>query len=144
MSTRSVITFTEKFKTRDGSDKRNLLCTIYQHEDGYIEGVGYDLANWLLKKKLCNGISMDPTLGEYANGVGCLVAQFIKNFKTEIGGLYISYTGDRECYNYDVVIDEMETGSLDDLTTITVTRYDNDEPIFVGKPSELLKFVGNE
>lgn len=134
MGTRSIITF---------ASNGNTLVSIYQQYDGYIEnGVGHKLAEWLAEKVMVNGFTPnDMRDTTKLNGAGCLVAQFIKDFKNEIGNLYIikpNSTG--EDYNYKVDIDDTSVGNVNDLVTITVTRFDEEEPIFVGKPSELLTF----
>jgi len=135
MGTRSTIIFSA------GNEYEYIpLVKIYQQYDGYIKGVGYELANWLLKKNIVNGFSERNDTD--ANGVGCLTAQFIRDFKKEIGGLYIipNDPDDFQDYNYEVVLNDLKTGNADDLTTIIVKRWDDEDPIFVGKPSELLKF----
>ena len=139
MGTRSTIRFTSKYEYECDS-----LVTIYQQYDGYISGVGYELANWLLKKKMINGISMEDTMKDSANGIGCLAAQFIHDFKTKIGDLYITFPNAKEDYNYNVIIDDNKTGNLDDITTIVVTQFEEEEPIFIGTPSELLAFREEE
>lgn len=143
MGTRSTIKFIEKY-----DDNEQELVNIYQQYDGYIDGVGKDLAKWLLSKKLVNGFSLGMSMEDgYANGVGCLAAQFIKDNKTEIGGLYIDHIESTEDYNYKVIIDEGKINgktNIDDITTIIVTNWDDVKPIFRGKPSELLKFTEDE
>ncbi len=138
MGTRSIIKFVEKYDY----DKEYELVTIYQQYDGYLEGVGRELAQWLSDKEIINGIGLGDNTNR-ANGVGCLAAQFIKEFKREIGGLYI-YPSDAkpQDFNYRVVVDG--TGKADDVIKITVTRYDDKEPIFVGTPSELLALSKRE
>jgi len=136
MGTRSTITFTARYEDGDVS-----LVKIYQQYDGYIKGVGYELAEWLKDKIIINGIGFeDRGNNNCANGLGCLAAQFIKEFKKDIGGLYITEMSDTEDYNYNVIVDEYKTGNLDDFTIISITNWDDEEPIFVGKPSELLEF----
>ena len=135
MGTRSTITFIA------GNEYGNIpLVKIYQQYDGYIKGVGYELANWLLKKNIVNGFNERNDID--ANGIGCLAAQFIRDFKKEIGGLYVIPNDPDDCedYNYEVVLNDLKTGKTDDLTTIIVKRWDDEDPIFVGKPSVLLKF----
>ena len=136
MGTRSTI----KFVARYGKEE-TILCKIYQQYDGYIDGVGKELAEWLLKKTIVNGFN-NQSMDKYANGAGCLAAQFIKEFKTEIGGLYITDENDIEDYNYEVIVNEPESGSMeaDDCVTIRVTNYNPQFIIFEGKPSELLNF----
>lgn len=98
MGTRSKTSFIEKI----GGKKRHLV-SVYQQYDGYVEGVGYDIANYILSKKIINGISGDTK--DKANGFGCLIAQFIRDFKTDVGGLYIIEEVDTQEYNYNVIFD---------------------------------------
>ena len=98
MGTRSKTSFIEKI----GGKKRHLV-SVYQQYDGYIEGVGYDIANYILSKKIINGISGDTK--DKANGFGCLIAQFIRDFKTDVGGLYIVEEVDTQEYNYNIIFD---------------------------------------
>lgn len=136
MSTRASIRFFE-------GDREYIK--LYHHWDGYIEGLGYDIANWLLKKRVVNGIGGDTT--NICNGTGCLIAQFIHDFKTEPGNLYVEPidSGDEWCdYNYKIVLKDGELGNADDITQIIVTNWGEGDPIFAGKPSELLKFKESE
>lgn len=143
MGTRSTIMFVQQWTGKNNEIYQKPLVNIYQQYDGYINGVGYDLARWLLSKKICNGFNSE-TDKSYANGVGCLAAQFVRDFKNEIGGLYVTPMEDTENYNYKVIVDESKVGDLNYVSTITVTRFDDEEPIFVGTPSELLNFNEEE
>ena len=125
------------------NDTDHPLVNIFQMFDGYIDGVGYDLARWLCSKIMINGIG-ERTSQEYCNGVGCLVAQFIKDKKVGVGDLYID-TINRTCdYNYKVIINDyiplVDEVPVNNLTKIIVTRFNETEPIFKGTPEELLKF----
>ena len=135
MGTRSVTTFIGK-----KGNKETPLVAIYQHYDGYIAGVGHDIARWLKTKKLVNGISFNDDLYLSANGTGCLAAQFIDRFKDGVGDLYITNLGHTEDYNYYITVDDTKIGDVDDAIVIAVTRFDDKTPIFVGTPSELLAF----
>ena len=82
MSTRALTYFYNQT-----SDREPFTC-IYKHWDGYPEGWGASLANFLVSIKVVNGI--DPDEIEWvANGMGCLVAQFIKQTKDRAGDLYV-------------------------------------------------------
>jgi len=125
MGTRSTIKFYDNW----GSDEP--LVSIYQQFDGYIDGVGHDLANFLKDKTVINGIGMDQRMENgFANGMGCLAAQFIAEKKTEIGGFYISNLNDQQEYNYEVRL-------VDDKFNIKVEFYDSK---FEGTPEELLEY----
>lgn len=141
MGTRS----TTKFIIKRG-DKLTPILNVYQQYDGYISGVGHELAEFLLSKKIINGIGRGQDAFDYANGFGCLVAQYIKEFKDKVGNLYITDFEDRQEYNYEVIFDEDKYYSknfldntlfnVDDLITVKVDSYPN----FEGTPSELLIF----
>jgi len=74
------------------------LVNIYRQFDGYPSGAGKDLADFLTPIKLINGISGGgrQKAGEYANGMGCLAAQLVAHFKTEIGNFYLLPPGERD------------------------------------------------
>lgn len=90
MGTRSVITFAENGVP---------ICAVYQQFDGYIEGVGKELKDFLKSKPFVNGIGDDE---DVFNGAGCCIAQFIAKFKTRAGGLYVTKIGSGEEFNYFV------------------------------------------
>ena len=146
MGTRSKTSFIKK---RGG--KLEHLVSVYQQYDGYIEGVGYDIANFILDKQICNGISLGRDTSKLANGFGCLIAQFIREFKKEVGGLYITTEDDIQEYIYNVIFDEdlYFSNSFDvELPTdryFEIKVYDwNDETIFEGTLKELLDFKEND
>lgn len=139
MGTRSTITFIERVNAGD-----SIAAQIYQQYDGYLEGVGKSLAEWLIPKIMVNGIP--DYEHDYANGIGDLAAQFVHDFKDSIGYLYL-YSPDWDAeawcdYNYKVIqtIGKDETGNADDVLTIEVSNW-GEEPFFVGKPSELLEYI---
>lgn len=145
MGTRS----TTKFIVKKG-DKLVPLVNIYQQWDGYISGKGYDLANFLLSKKIINGIGNGQDNFNYANGFGCLIAQYIREFKNEVGSLYITDLDDKEEYNYEVIFDSDKYYSKDlydtspmnvnELITIKV----DSNPEFIGTPNGLLNFTESD
>lgn len=56
--------------------------------------------------KIINGIRDEKFTGGYANGIGCLAAQYVAKHKDAIGGLYITKPEHTESYNYEVRIVE--------------------------------------
>ena len=92
MGTRSTIAIYENTKH---------LVTIYQQYDGYPSGVGLQLAKFVSSGKLVNGLGGHK--GLVFNGMGCLAAALIKEFKDGPGGTYIVPEGqEEEEYNYTV------------------------------------------
>lgn len=123
MPTRSTVKF------YNGVQEQPVL-SVYQHFDGYIEGVGHKLANWLKKKKVINGISDQTMEGGFANGMGCLAAQFVAEHKTCIGSFYVTTADNEQEYNYKVrLIDGDFVIEVDD---------------FKGTPDELLNYKEQE
>lgn len=126
MGTRSTVKF---YNEHSSADAKPMVC-IYQQYDGYIEGVGHGLAKFLQSKKVINGFN--SSRGEsmengYANGMGCLAAQYIASIKTEIGGVYIADLDDSEDFDYEVRL-------MDDKSV--QIKVDD----FCGSPEELLEY----
>lgn len=141
MSTRSIIIF-----RNDGDSP---VCCVYKHFDGYIEGLGHSLAEWLKGMTLINGISNKEQEGhDYANGIGCLAAKWIADNKTTTGDIYMCDSDEYEDYNYDVILQRQKMSGMnvtkaDDCIVIAVKDYKGDL-IFSGTPSELLEFEEND
>ena len=142
MGTRSKTSFIEK-----RGEKLTHLVSVYQQYDGYIEGVGHHLASYILDKQICNGIRLGRDTSKLANGFGCLIAQIIRDFKEDVGGLYIIEEDEIQEYNYEIVFDsdlyyncdfnvEYET---DKYFEVKVTDW-NKQTIFEGTLKELLEF----
>mgnify|MGYP003141508504 FL=1 len=118
------------------------FVNMYRHYDGYPEGHGLDLAEFLKDMNIINGISGDVELGIHANGSGCLAAQMVKHFKEDVG--YISlYPTDNdsgwEDYIYTIFPKEGEP------VYIAIYRVYTKECIFVGTPQELIdKYTSKE
>jgi len=99
MGTRSTI----KFYERDG-EKKVFVCAVYQQYDGYIEGVGKELKEFCKSGVLVKGFSDNKNKRQF-NGMGCLAAQFIAEFKKGVGGLYMTTKDNKQEYNYVVISD---------------------------------------
>ena len=136
MGTRSTIAFIDKRVTKDGKVYTDELVRIYQQYDGYPSGVGLKLANWLKDKKIVNGFGYGETAENgYCNGVGCMSAQFIHDFKDGIGNLYITDHDDSEDYDYKVIVTND--------STITLEVYEDGVHIFEGSAIEFIDAVYN-
>ena len=70
------------------SDEQPIMC-MYRQFDGYPTGHGSELAHFLLPFKIVNGHKVDAKMGKVANGMGCLAAQLVANFKTDVGNIYL-------------------------------------------------------
>ena len=72
-----------------GGDRETkpLVC-MYRQFDGYPSGHGQELIDFLKPIRLVNGLGVNEK-SKVANGMGCLAAQLIANFKTEPGQFYL-------------------------------------------------------
>jgi len=85
-------------------------CVLYRQMDGYPEGHGADLANFLGEFTVVNGINMTE-VRKIANGAECLFAQLIAHFKDGPGQFYLHPPGTREMwseYVYTITVGERE------------------------------------
>ena len=84
------------------------FLNLYRQYDGYIEGHGAELAEFLAGKTLVNGYGREST--ELANGMGCLAASLVAHFKETVGGFYIHPVTATQCgqdYEYHVYEDKV-------------------------------------
>ena len=128
MGTRSLtFVYTDHY---DG-EKPKPIINMYRQFDGYPSGHGAELAEFLSSfEAVVNGIPFGETR-KVANGMGCLAAQMIANFKTSVGGFYIYPVTSKDCgqeYEYHIYSDR-----------ITVKDY-NGKAIFTGPWVQFAKF----
>ena len=69
-------------------DGKKEICVLYRQHDGYPEGHGKELAEFLSGFRIVNGYDHDDTV-KVANGMNCLAAQIITHFKTGVGQFYL-------------------------------------------------------
>lgn len=122
MGTRATV----KFYSEYGEDV--ILASTYHQWDGDYAGVGLDLAMFLKDKKVINGISGQTMSEGYANGMGCLAAQYIAKEKDIIGSFYMTTENDEQGYDYEVRF-------IDGKLNIRVDA-------FSGTPEEYIKMNG--
>lgn len=82
MGTRSLTYVYESYQ-----EEHTPVVCMYRQYDGYLEGHGLELATFLTRGKLVNGLSGKDQM--VFNGMGCLAAQMIAYFKTEAGQFYL-------------------------------------------------------
>lgn len=86
------------------------IVVMYRQYDGYPDGHGSELAEFLDGLKIVNGIGAN-TPEKAANGMDCLAAQIVAHFKKDIGGFYLYPSGTRaagEEYIYLIDIKESD------------------------------------
>lgn len=143
MGTRSTVKFYESYPDEG---KNDLIASVYQQYDGYFEGVGLDLVNFLLSRRYTNGLNAETgyTL-KTANGPGCLAASYIATHKTEAGDVYMTTSDDTQEYNYRVYFDMKnylsDITDPDELISVEVRDWNNCILFPAGTPSELRRFI---
>ena len=108
-----------------------VIVSIYNHFDGYPEGLGVTLASYLEDKKITNGLGRDR---EYCfNGLGCMAASIIAELKDGAGQIYVEDpTRPHGWIDYEYYV------WGDDNKDIWISIFDGSDCIFVGKPTQLL------
>jgi len=91
MGTRSLT----HVKNSDG----DTLVTIYRQMDGYPSGMGQDLADFLGKATVVNGIGSNQKNPEFFNGMSCMAAWLVAALKVNsgIGGIYLYPSDSTDC-----------------------------------------------
>jgi hypothetical protein len=91
---------------------------IYRQFDGYPEGHGFEIAEFMNSKTMVDGYNDAAT---QINGMHCLASQLIvllKEGKTEAGGIYIHHPDDNECgqdYEYHIWADKVQVKDPGDV-----------------------------
>jgi len=134
MGTRATIKIARREEGVSFSEKPDkYMVSIYQHFDGYPEGLGVTLASYLDDKKITNGLGVDRNAPIF-NGLGCLAASLIAELKEEAGNIYIE---DPERPSGWIDYEYYVWG--DDHKDIWISIFDGNNCIFVGKPDKLIK-----
>lgn len=129
MGTRSLTRVIEKY-----DDEEVVIINMYRQYDGYPSGHGAELGEFIKDIKLVNGIGADTT--KIANGMGCLAAQIVANFKTEAGGIYLEPVTAWDCgqeYEYEI-------RNVDDKIHIKVIDTWEKKTIFQGDTESFIVF----
>ena len=88
MGTRSLTVIVEA----DGKE----ICVLYRQFDGYLIGHGLELKQFLDGFSVVNGLRAGNRQNT-ANGMSCLAALIVANFKSGPGGFYLYPPGTRDC-----------------------------------------------
>ena len=106
MGTRSL---TYVYDSKVESKPRKII-NMYRQFDGYPSGHGAELAEFLNSfDAIVNGYAIDEKR-KVANGMGCLAAQLVSEFKDGVGGFYLYPTTSKDCgqdYEYYVYEDKV-------------------------------------
>lgn len=146
MGTRSL---TFVYNETNNGEKATPIINMYRQYDGYPSGHGAELAEFLSGGRLVNGLSGMGKERQF-NGMGCLAAQMVANFKDGAGSFYLYPVTTTDCgqdYEYHV-------RNIDGEFKITVfncgvnffglTQSEQHDKIFEGNLSQFAEFCSAE
>ena len=128
MGTRSLTYVYETYQ----EEHTPILC-MYRQYDGYLEGHGLELAAFLTRGELVNGLGSQDK-GTVFNGMGCLAAQIVAHFKDGAGQFYIH----APVLNQDSG-QEYEYHVFRDKVVVYAVGSNNDNIVFDGTWKEFFK-----
>ena len=103
MGTRSL---TFVYSESKSGEKATPIINMYRQFDGYPTGHGAELAEFLSGGRMVNGLAQTKTVKEIVfNGMGCLAAQLVANFKDGAGQFYLEPVTTTDCgqdYEYHI------------------------------------------
>lgn len=115
--------------------------SFYRQMDGYPEGHGKELAEFLKGFTIVNGYGQ--VTDKMANGMDCLALQIVAHFKEGIGGFYAikhNSKGHGEEYTYTVYLKDGAWAPK--LKVVEIGGGDEpDEVLFDGTPDEYLEWL---
>jgi len=127
-------------------DEQDVIINMYRQYDGYPSGHGLELAEFLAQFTMVNGLGVKETR-KVANGMGCLAAQLVSNFKVgEAGQFYLYPATATDCgqdYEYHVYKDAqgLRVRITDrGCNMFGLTMSDKNEAIFDGTVMEFFDF----
>ena len=134
MSTRSLVRFATREEGVSFSEHpEKVEVQVYKHYDGYPQGHPVDLAKFLNGFKIVNGLGRETY--QMANGLDCLAAQYIAEFKNGPGDVYVENPDTQHC---DIEYITYVWGDYGKGIWMSIFSTYEDECIFVGKPQELI------
>ena len=134
--TRVINTYRDEKKNKQ---VKVTLVNMYRQYDGYPEGHGAELAEFLSSGKVVNGIGFNEPQRVF-NGAGCLAAQMIAHFKDGAGGFYIEPITAKDFgqeFEYEVIVD-FDTR---EVTLKCFEVWNKKKLIFSGNPDKFEEFL---
>ena len=136
MGTRSLTKVIETWKDESGKKQRKPITCMYRQYDGYLDGHGAELAEWLSGYTIVNGIPMDKSEPMF-NGIDCLAAQMFAHFKDGAGGIYCMHPDAEDVFE-DYLYEIEEVGKDILITVYEMGFEDGGTYLLQATPEELL------
>ena len=102
MGTRSLTFVYNESKSGEAAER---IINMYRQYDGYPSGHGAELAGFLSSGTMTNGLRLGAN-ERFFNGMGCLAAQMVANFKDGAGQFYLHPVVQQSCgqdYEYHIL-----------------------------------------
>lgn len=133
MGTRSLTVMQDSWEEHDE------IVVMYRQMDGYPEGHGVELTEFLKQFTVADGI-VPGDRRKTANGGGCLAAQIVAHFKTEVGGFYLYPAGTRNCgEEYVYTVTPNRDGSIN--LKVESASYEDYETLYDGPVADFQEWV---
>jgi hypothetical protein len=125
------------------------IIVMYKQFDGYPEGLGLRLANFLKGFIIINGIPPNPN-PKSANGMHDLAAQLVAEFTNGIGEIYLHPSGTRDVWEEFIYYIYLGPDNILRIQVVQACRIkDNqsgewsmvEDKIFDGTPTEVKKWI---
>ena len=115
-------------------DEGKELVVMYKQFDGYPDGLGVELAEFLKDFIMVNGIGVNDTGKKIANGMGCLAAQVIAHWKEGAGGVYLYPAGTRDVWEeFEYII----TGEEGEMPELEIRHAENNLCLYKGSAEKV-------
>jgi len=153
MGTRSLTKVITTWEDTNGKKQRKPITCMYRQYDGYLDGHGKELAEWLSGYTIVNGIPMDKSEPMF-NGMDCLAAQMFVHFKangckedgtpvSSPGGIYCMHPDAEDCWE-EYLYEISEEDKQIHLTVYEIGHQSGAAEMFHGTPEELLTKIKEE
>ena len=125
------------------------IIVMYKQFDGYPEGMGVKLANFLEGYIIINGIPPNPN-PKSANGIHDLAAQLVAEFTNGIGEIYLHPSGTRDVWEEFIYYIYLGPDNSLRIQVVQACRIkDNqsgewsmvEDKIFDGTPTKVKKWI---
>jgi hypothetical protein len=136
MGTRSLTKVMQTWEDTSGKKQRKPITCMYRQHDGYLNGHGQELAEWLSGYTIVNGIPMDKSEPMF-NGMDCLAAQMFAHFKNGAGGIYCMHPDAEDVFE-DYLYEIEEVGKDILITVYEIGFEDGGTYLLQATPEELL------
>lgn len=117
--------------------------SFYRQYDGYPEGHGKDLAEFLQDFTIVNGSGVEQM--KVANGMSCLALQLVAHFKKSVGGFYAIKHNSKnhgEEFTYHIYLNNESKTIMMRITEIGWNKS-KDTILFDGTPNECLIWIAS-